>query len=393
MSSPFLRFLLLNFFSEKSKQVMVILFSVLIIFILSSVLFLSSSLHHAIKEGLEAQPDFVVQKMAGDKQVNISERIGDELIEIPSIAKVTPRVYGRYFIKPLGKSFLVLGVDFFDVQSHRALERLIDKEVDLNRFFKRRDNMLIGSGVKAWMRENHYDENLTFFTPKGKSLTLHAFATLPQSSDLFGSDMVIAPLDVAKKILGVSRRKVTDFAFNVPNILEWELVTIKVSALDYDLRVINKKESYKAYSEYFDFKGGFFLAIFLIVLVSFSLILYQRYAQLYSIERRQIGILRALGWSIGDTLKLKFFEALLVVLLSYVVGVLLGYIYVYIFHAPILKDIFLGSFNHPIEPSFIPVIDVFLLSSIFLLYALPFIASVLIPVWRIATTNPKEAMV
>ncbi len=205
--------------------------------------------------------------------------------------------------------------------------------------------------------------------------------------------MIIVPLDVARKILGVSKRKVTDFAFNVPNVLEWEIVTIKVSALDYDLRVINKKESYKVYSEYFDFKGGFFLSIFLIVLVSFSLILYQRYFQLYSIERRQIGIIRALGWSIKDTLKLKFFEALLVVFISYTIGVLLGYIFVYIFDAPILKNIFLGSFNLDIEPTFTPVIDIFLLSSIFLLYALPFIASVLIPVWKIATTNPKEAMV
>lgn len=392
MSSPFIRFLLLNFFSEKSKQVTVILFSIIIIFILSSVLFISSSIHHSIKEALQAQPDFVIQKMRGDKQIDISERVSDELIEIPSISKVTPRVYGRYFIKPLGKSFLVVGVDFFDVQSHRALEKLIDS-TNLNNFFKMRDNMIIGRGVKRWMEANHYDNNLTFFTPKGKSITLKAFSTLPKESALVSADMIIVPIDTARKILGVSKRKVTDFVFNVPNVLEWEIVTIKVSALDYDLRVINKKESYKAYSEYFDFKGGFFLSMFLIVLVSFSLILYQRYSQLYSIERRQIGILRALGWSIRDTLKLKFFEALLVVFISYAIGILLGYIFVYIFDAPILKNIFLGSSNIEIEPTFTPVVDIFLLSSIFLLYALPFIASVLIPVWKIATTNPKEAMV
>ncbi len=392
MNSPFIRFLLLNFFTEKSKQITVILFSIVIIFILSSVLFLSNSIHYSITEALKAQPDFIVQKIRGDKQIDISERLSDELIEIPSIAKVTPRVYGRYFVKPLGKSFLIVGVDFFDVQSHRALERLIDNS-DLNGLFKSRDNMIVGAGVKRWLKENHYDNNLTFFTPKGKSITLKLFSILPKSSELVSSDMIIVPLDVARKILGVSKRKVTDFAFNVPNVLEWEIVTIKVSALDYDLRVINKKESYKVYSEYFDFKGGFFLSIFLIVLVSFSLILYQRYSQLYSIERRQIGIIRALGWSIKDTLKLKFFEALLVVFISYTIGVLLGYIFVYIFDAPILKNIFLGSFNLDIEPTFTPVIDIFLLSSIFLLYALPFIASVLIPVWKIATTNPKEAMV
>ncbi|NOZ91446.1 MAG: FtsX-like permease family protein [Epsilonproteobacteria bacterium] len=391
MNSPFFRFLLLSFYSEKAKQITVIIFSIIIIFILSSVLFLSTSMHYSITEALKYQPDFIVQKMAGDRRVNISERVTDELIEIPSIAKVTPRVYGRYFLKPLGKSFLVVGVDFFDVQSHRGLEKIIDN-MDLNKFFKRRDNMLVGEGVDRFMREHHYDNNMTFFTPKGKAITLHKFATLPKNSELVSSDMVIVPIDLAKKILGIKRREVSDFAFNVPNILEWEIVTIKVSALDYDLRVINKKESYKAYAEFFDFKGGFFLSIFLIVLISFSLILYQRYSQLYSTERRNIGVLRALGWSIKDTLKLKFFEALLVVFISYTIGVSLAYIFVYIFHAPILKNIFLGSSNIMVEPTFVPVIDIFLLSSIFLLYAIPFIASVIIPVWRISTTNPKEAM-
>ncbi len=154
MNSPFIRFLLLNFFTEKSKQITVILFSIVIIFILSSVLFLSNSIHYSITEALKAQPDFIVQKIRGDKQIDISERLSDELIEIPSIAKVTPRVYGRYFVKPLGKSFLIVGVDFFDVQSHRALERLIDNS-DLNGLFKSRDNMIVGAGVKRWLKENH----------------------------------------------------------------------------------------------------------------------------------------------------------------------------------------------------------------------------------------------
>jgi len=257
LSSPFIRFLLLNFFSEKSKQVTVIIFSVIIISILSSILFISGSIHYSIKEALEAQPDFIVQKMRGDRQVNITNRLSVELIEIASISKVTPRVYGRYFIKPLDKSFLIVGIDFFDVQSHRALEKLINN-TNLNNFFKKRDNMIIGLGVQRWMRKNHYDNDITFFTPKGKSITLKVFDTLPKRSELVSSDTIIVPIDMARKILGVKKKEVTDFAFNVPNILEWEIVTIKVSALDYDLRVINKKESYKSYSEYFDFKGGFF---------------------------------------------------------------------------------------------------------------------------------------
>jgi ABC-type antimicrobial peptide transport system permease subunit len=112
----------------------------------------------------------------------------------------------------------------------------------------------------------------------------------------------------------------------------------------------------------------------------------------YSSERRHIGLLRALGWSINDVLRLKFMETLLVVLVSYVIGLFISYIYVFVLGAPLLKEIFLGGQNLSNSLFFIPVVDFTVLTSILLLYALPFIAAVLIPVWRISVTDPKEAM-
>ena len=130
----------------------------------------------------------------------------------------------------------------------------------------------------------------------------------------------------------------------------------------------------------------------MIAIVTFSLILYQRYAMVYSTERREIGLLRALGWSISDVLRLKFFETIIVVMISFVVGVSMAYIFVFVFGAPLLIDIFMGSDNLSHHIQLLPLVDLSVLSSIFLLYAVPFVASVLIPVWRVAVTDPKEAM-
>ena len=94
----------------------------------------------------------------------------------------------------------------------------------------------------------------------------------------------------------------------------------------------------------------------------------------------------------GDVLKLKFLETLGVVTGSYIIGVSIAYIYVYILGAPLLKNIFMGNGNLDMELILPPVLDFSALSSIFLLYALPFIAAVLIPVWRISVSDPKEAM-
>jgi ABC-type lipoprotein release transport system permease subunit len=204
--------------------------------------------------------------------------------------------------------------------------------------------------------------------------------------------MMVMPIDLARKILGYTEDESTDITFNVPNPDEWYMISDKVSALHYDLQVINKSDVEKSYENLYNYKGGFFLILFLILLGTFALILYQRYSMVYSSERRQIGLLRALGWSINDVLKLKFMETLLVILISFVIGIFIAYMYVFIWGAPLLKEIFLGGQNLSNSVTFMPVLDFSILTSIFLLYALPFIAAVLIPVWRVSVTDPKEAM-
>jgi len=126
--------------------------------------------------------------------------------------------------------------------------------------------------------------------------------------------------------------------------------------------------------------------------LAFVLILYQRFSQVYSGERRYLGILRALGWSIRDVLKLKFFETVAIILTAFITGVVAAYFYVFAWDAPLLRQIFLGSSNLSNHLKLIPVLDFSVLATIFLLYAVPFVAAVLIPVWKIAVTDPKEAM-
>jgi len=385
------RFTLLHLSRELKRYFGVIFLSVLLLFFLSSILFISVSIEKMLLSAIDAEPDFVVQKLKGERVVPIDKNIGDELIEIAGTTKTSPRVYGRYFVQNSNKSFFIIGIDFLDEQSHKALEEIV-KEIDLNKFLLNRKNILIGEGVKKWLDANEYHDNLKLFTPKGKAVNFKIFSTLPEKSNLISYDMILMDIKSAKKILGLKRSEVTDFTFNVPNELEWEIIPIKVASLDYDLRVISKKESKKAYEEMFDFKNGLFLLLFLMVLLAFLIILYQRYSQIGGLERETIGALRAIGWSMQDVLLFKFLEAVFVIAISYLLGVTLAYFYVFYFDAPILRQIFIAPDNLGIELTFIPQIDFFILVSIFLFYALPFMASILIPVWKVAVKSPKEVL-
>ena len=386
----FLHFLTLMLFKQKSKHMGAVLISVIIIFLLSSVLFISSSLQYSLFQTLEDEADFTVHRIQAGKAVNTPLSWLDKIIEINGVTHVSPRVYGRYFFSPRENAFLIVGVDLFDEQSSQALQTLL-KDLDLKSFLSQ-ESMLVGEGVKKFLAEHYYSESFTFKTPDGKFKKVMIAETLSEQSRLLSNDMIIMPIDLAREIFGMDEEEVTDITFNVPNDAEWDNIITKLHLLFYDVRVMEKREVKKAYENLYNYKGGLFLILYLVTIVTFILILYQRYSMVYSTEKREIGILRAVGWSIKDILKLKFYENLVIVLVSFIAGVTLAYFYVYLFHAPLLSQIFLGGSNLGNTVTFVPVLKFGILGSIFLFYAIPFLAAVLIPAWKIAVTPPKEAM-
>ena len=99
-----------------------------------------------------------------------------------------------------------------------------------------------------------------------------------------------------------------------------------------------------------------------------------------------------MGWKISDLLKFKLYETMIVIVIAFAVAFVLSYGFVFGLGAPLIRQIFLGSGELANATPLAPVIDGSVLSTLFLLYAVPFIAAVLIPVWRISVTDPKEAM-
>ncbi|WP_415407228.1 ABC transporter permease [Sulfurovum sp. CS9] len=390
MGNAFLHFLTLLLFKQKGKHIGAVLISVIIIFLLSSVLFISSSLQNTLLGTLESQSDFTLSRVQAGKAINTPSDWLDKVLEINGVSQVAPRVYGRYFFAPREKSFLVVGIDLFDEQSSKELQSLV-KGLDLKSFLST-DSMLVGEGVKAFLSEHYYKDSFSFKTPLGSFKKVKIHQTLPSQTNLIANDMIIMPIELAREIFGLGEDEVTDITFNVPNDAEWDNIIGKLHLLFYDVRVVEKREIRKAYENLYNYKGGLFLILYLVAMVTFMLILYQRYSMVYSTERKEIGILRAVGWSIKDILKLKFYETVVVVFVSFVLGVVLAYLYVFIWDAPLLSQIFLGGANLPNNIEFVPVLEFGLLGSIFLFYAIPFLAAVLIPAWKIAVTPPKEAM-
>ena len=142
----------------------------------------------------------------------------------------------------------------------------------------------------------------------------------------------------------------------------------------------------------FNYKGGIFLILFIIVILTFTLILYQRYSMISLGDKKEIGILKAVGWSIKDIIKLKIMENFIIAFMAFIIGTILSYIYVFIFNAPILKNVFIGSGNMQNDFIFNGNIQIDSLISLFLFFMIPFLSAVLIPVWKVAIIDSTQSM-
>ena len=389
-NSVFFNFIFLLLVKHKSKHFAIFLISIFIVFLTSSILFIKNSLQKEISQALENQSDFIIQKTIANKIKDIDSSLIDEFYEINGVSKVTQRVYGQYYFMPENVYFTIIGIDFFEETTNQDLKELLNF-LNISKFLEK-DSMIIGNGVKKVLDKYAYFDSYDFKLENENSKNIKIFKDLPKEANLIANDLIIMDINIAKKILDIKPDFATDIVLDVPNPLERQNVKEQILLKESNIRILQKDELKKEYENMFNYKGGIFLILFIVVIFTFILVLYQRYSMISSNDKREIGILKAVGWSIKDIIKLKIIENFIVAFMAFIIGVIFAYIFVFILQAPILKNIFIGFSN--IKNDFIlnQNIKISNLITLFLFFMVPFLSAVLIPVWKIAVIDATKSM-
>jgi len=390
LSKGYFSFLLLLLVTQRRKYLSIFFISTFMVMLLASTLFISTSIEKDLSVTLEEQAEFVVQKYEGGKVLNAPESWVEEFGEIKGVSVSSGRIYGMYFYEPSETYFMIVGVDFFDKEIVDSLQKVVDS-VDAQKFLSR-NSMIIGAGVQKLFDEYEYKGNYNFRPPDRSVEKVYIYETFPKDSAIVTNDMIIMQKDVARKILGVEENYVTDIVLEVKNPLEIETIRTKLIISHFNMRIIEKEDIKRAYKNLYNYKGGIFMVLYITSLLTFLLILYQRYSMVTRVDAKEIAILRLVGWKINDIIVFKVLENFLIALGAYLFGVVLAYIYVYLIDAPMLRDIFLGAQNLSQNASFTPVVDRSALGVLFLIYVVPFVLATLIPVWKISTTESAEVL-
>ena len=388
--SVFFNFLFLLLFTHKSKHLAIFFISILIVFLSSSILFISNTLKKEIFTTLENQSDFVIQKINSGKSQYTPISWIEDFKKISGVKNIQQRVYGQYYFMPEDVYFTIVGIDLFEEGSSKNIKELL-KVLNISEFLQS-DSMIIGNGIKKLFDKYKYIDSYDFKLFNNDLKEIKIFKDLPQKANLVANDLIIMDINLAKEILNIKEDEATDIVLNVPNNLERANVKDQLILKHSNTRILQKENLKKEYENMFNYKGGIFLILFIVVILTFTLILYQRYSMISLGDKKEIGILKAVGWSIKDILKLKIMENFIVAFMAFIIGIILSYIFVFILNAPILKNVFIGSQNLQNDFIFNANIQIDSLITLFLFFMIPFLSAVLIPVWKVAIIDSTQSM-
>lgn len=379
----------LNLLVKRKRSFFIFSILTLPIFLVASASFIVESIKKELILTHEELPDIVVQRVVGGRQQYINMESVDKIVNIPGIKNIYPRIWGYYYFEYSSVNFSVVGIDPLEPFYKGTLEANL-KGVDIGKMIQNDDWMILGHGVYKLFKEIGYVDAAYFKMPDGDYLKLKPVAILDAKSDIFTGDIVLISKVAARKVLGMEDDEVTDIAINVFN--KNEIVTIAAKIRDQlkGVRTITKNDVLNSYKNVFNYKSGFFLILFGIMIFTMILLVMDKLSGLSETEKLEIGVLKVAGWTTGDILKLKFYEATFLAIESYIAGIFLALIYVYLLKAPIMIDLFSGYGSLKIEYRLIFALNLKVLFFVFFAVVPFYIAAVIIPSYRIATMDPYE---
>ncbi|MFA7609950.1 MAG: FtsX-like permease family protein [Sulfurimonas sp.] len=371
---------------QKYKTIFIFFIFSILVFLLSSLFFITNSIKHELNSTVDSLPEITIQKIKAGRLIETDINVVDEILQITGVESAVPRVWGYYYFENAGVNFALVGIDEYELHYKESLSRV----AELLDFSK--SSMIVGEGVKRVMHKSYYKEYFNFIKPNGTLKRLDIGGVFKGDTELESNDVIVMSKESVREIFDIDKAKATDIVAKVANPDEIATIASKIKLLYPDARVITKDDLKISYQNIFDYKSGVFLALFIVAIFTFFMIIYDKASGLSSEQKREIGVLKALGWRVDDVLKERFYEGFILSFFAYMTGTISALFFVYILKAPLMQNIFTGYSQLKTSFTLTYVFDIQTMALIFFLSVPIYIAATIIPSWRSATLEADEVM-
>jgi ABC-type lipoprotein release transport system permease subunit len=355
--------------------------------LIAAVIFMTEALRGEAERAHAAHADIVVQKLVGGRPTTISASEAAKIADIPSVRSVTPRVWGYFFLPSLQGNVTIIGTAK-DAKPLTVASGVLAEGRDIT---PGEHEMIAGAELAQFLGLRPGDElGLPSWNFDAHALKL--VGTFRSSLDLYTADVLICDEDDARALLDLPRGDATDLAVTLSNTSEARVVARTITDRLPGARVIERDLLARVYHLAYGRRAGFVLGASIPAILALLVLAWDRASGLGPDERKEIAVLKAVGWSTSEVLWAKLFESLLVGASATALGLLLGYAWIFWLGAPGLRPALVGwSVLYP-RAALTPVVDLAQLLGISLSVMGPFALLSVVPAWRAATTDPLETM-
>ncbi|HAT85624.1 MAG TPA: ABC transporter permease [Rhizobiales bacterium] len=346
----------------------------LVVFVLASVMFFSHAIRREASDMMRGAPEITVQRMVMGRHDLVPLSYLDAIGKIRGVRNAQGRLWGYFFDRSSFANYTLM-VPTKGAKSHKVVQ----------------GETIIGEGV-ARMRGVREGGSLFLSSPTGKIFKFRIKKILPRSTALVSSDLVLISESDFRRFFVLADDVYTDLTLEVRNSREVETVVGKAAYRLHDARFITKADILRTYESIFSWREGIMLALLGTSLLAFAIFVFDKASGLSGEERREIGILKAVGWDTSDILGMKFWEGAMVSLFSFITGVIMAYGHVFFFDAGLLQPVLQGwAVLYP-DFSLQPHLDGLQLATLTFFTVVPFTTATIVPIWRAAITDPEQVM-
>lgn len=348
------------------------LFSVyaLLVFLLTSVMLFTAAIRQEAAKTLSAAPEIVIQKLVAGRHALIPASYLEKVQDIRGTRAVRGRLWGYYFDPAVSANYTVMATDN---------QSLKDDEIS------------IGAAV-ARARDLHTGDYLSLRAATGEPVAFRIRDILSPESELLSADLLLMNPGSLRRFFAIPDGWYTDLVMQVRNPSEITKVAEKIVLALPDSRPILRDEILRTYDSIFNWRQGMVFVIWSAALLSFIILAWDKASGLSADEKREIGILKAIGWSTKDVLRMKLWEGAIISLTAFSAGYLFAYIHVAINNAGLFTGVIKGWSSLYPEFKLTPAVDFLQIASLFFFTVFPYTAATIAPVWKTATTDPDAVM-
>ncbi len=365
-----LDFTLASLLRRKGRNVALILAYAGVVFLLASVSFFAQALRGEAARVLTGAPELTVQRLMAGRQELVPAASVDVLRHIPGVQRARGRLWGYYYDEVFGANYTLMVPEAAKFPA---------------------GTIVVGSGLERSSLAS-VGNLLAFRTHRGALVTLEIGEILPREAELVAADLILMTPEDFRAIFGMPEGFFTDVVLSVGKPGEVAAVAKRVVAQLPDTRPVARDEILRTYESVFSWRSGVLLLLLLGSVLAFAIFAWDKASGPSDAERREIAILKAVGWETGDVLALKSWEGVVVSLSSFTLGTVFAYVHVFYGSAALLAPVLKGW--SVLSPVFrlSPHVNLEQLATLCFLCVVPYTMATVVPVWRSASLDPAVAM-